>query len=427
MIKDKNLILRGSTYSLRRRVPVEYRDIEGRVEVWISLNTDSLVLACEKAQDVWKAHIAGWEARLADKSADAKQHFELAKALADAKGIHYLPIAQVADLPIEDILKRIEAIGRHRGEPGLVMARAALGAVDVPKLNISGALEEYWRLTKYQVLKKSPDQLRRWKNPRIKAVRNFINIVSDKSMVDITRDDMLEFRDWWLMRVEVEGRSTGTANKDFIHFGLVLKTVNNLKRLGLSLPVDGLLLAEAKKKSRPQFSTDWITTKLLAPGALDGLDIEARTIFLGMINTGARPSELANLRPEHIVLNHEYPHILITSVARQLKSRNAERVIPLVGVSLEAMRRCPGGFPTYHDNPKLSDVTNAYLTKNGLRETPKHVAYSLRHSFEERLRRAKIDDRLRAELFGHGYGREKYGEPKLDELTETLQLVAISR
>ena len=126
-----------------------------------------------------------------------------------------------------------------------------------------------------------------------------------------------------------------------------------------NLPVDGLLLAEGKKKSRPQFTTEWITTKLLAPGALDGLDVEARTIFLGMINTGACPRKLANLQPEHIILDHECPHIRITPVSRQLKSKNAKRVIPLVGVSLEAMKQCPAGFLTYRDNPTFSDVTNA--------------------------------------------------------------------
>jgi integrase len=58
-------------------------------------------------------------------------------------------------------------------------------------------------------------------------------------------------------------------------------------------------------------------------------------------------------------------------------------------------------------------------------ETPDHVAYSLRHSFEDRLRNAEIDERLRSELFGHAYKREKYGEPKLLELTRAIQKIAV--
>lgn len=429
-MKDNgNLILRGRKYSLRRRVPERYRSVDTREEVWVSLHTDSLSEAKEKAQKVWETHIAGWEAQLAGRSTDALKHFDAVRELAKAKGVKYVPVGQVADMPIDELLERIEAIGQVSGKPSHVEAQAMLGAIETPSLLLSEALEEYWELAKDKVLQKSPDQLRRWRNPRIKAVNNFIKVVSDKPISEISRDDMLDFRKWWLMKVTVEKRNPSTANKDFTHLGSVLKTVNNMKKLGLDLPLGSLSLKEGKRKSRPQFSVEWIKMKLLAPGALDQLEPQARAIFLAMINTGARPSELANLMPEHIVLEHEYPHIIITTEERdeerELKSGNAERIIPLTGVSLDALKAFPNGFPLYHDNPSLSDVTNSYLTKHGLRETPKHVAYSLRHSFEERLRKAAIDERLRTELFGHAYFREKYGEPKLDELTEALQLIAL--
>lgn len=429
MKDDEHLALRGRKYSLRRRVPERYRSVEARVEVWVSLHTDSLTQAKEKATHVWEEHIAGWEARLAGKPADAAQHFDAVQRLAKSKGVKYIPVGQVVDLPIEELLKRIEAIGQVNRAPSHDDAKALLGAVDVPSLLLSEALEEYWELALDKVLKKSPDQLRRWKNPRIKAVKNFISLIGDKPISEISREDMLNFRKWWLLRVTVEGRDPSTANKDFTHLGSVLKTVNGMKQLGVDLPLGGLSLQEEKRKPRPQFSVEWIETKLLAPGALDQLEPQAKAIFLAMINTGARPSELANLMPSHIKLDHEYPHILITTEDREedreLKSGNAERKIPLLGVSLEAMKEFPSGFPLYRDNPTLSDVTNSYLTKHGLRETPKHVAYSLRHSFEERLRKAAIDERLRTELFGHAYFREKYGAPQLDELTEALQLIAI--
>ena len=65
MPNANNLILRGSNYSLKRRVPKRFKPVEARSEVWVSLHTDSLSVAKGKAQNVWKAHIAGWEARLA--------------------------------------------------------------------------------------------------------------------------------------------------------------------------------------------------------------------------------------------------------------------------------------------------------------------------------------------------------------------------
>jgi integrase len=38
------------------------------------------------------------------------------------------------------------------------------------------------------------------------------------------------------------------------------------------------------------------------------------------------------------------------------------------------------------------------------------VFYSLRHSFEDRLLRADVDERVRRDLLGHALGRERYGE-----------------
>ena len=102
---------------------------------------------------------------------------------------------------------------------------------------------------------------------------------------------------------------------------------------------------------------------IIAPGfteeALAGLNDDARGIILVMINTGARPSELAALHPEEIRLDGPVPHLAFAPVERQLKTSNAMREIPLVGVSLRAMRKFPGGFPRYRGNSAaLSSTAN---------------------------------------------------------------------
>jgi len=67
--------------------------------------------------------------------------------------------------------------------------------------------------------------------------------------------------------------------------------------------LEGLSFSEKKKRSRPPFSVPWITGKLLKVGALAGMNSEARAIFLTLIETGARLSEICNLTSENIVLN----------------------------------------------------------------------------------------------------------------------------
>lgn len=138
---------------------------------------------------------------------------------------------------------------------------------------------------------------------------------------------------------------------------------------------------------------------------------EARAIMLAMVNTGARPSELAGLTPERIRLDENVPHIAIEAVGRQLKSRNARRVIPLLGVSFEAIRAFPKGFPRYRgSSATLSAAISKFLRENSLLETDHHTLYGLRHSFEGRMLAAGIDERIRRDIQGHALNRERYGD-----------------
>ncbi|MEI4235112.1 tyrosine-type recombinase/integrase, partial [Roseovarius sp. D22-M7] len=133
--------------------------------------------------------------------------------------------------------------------------------------------------------------------------------------------------------------------------------------------------------------------------------------LLAMVKTGARPSELAALTADQIRLTANVPHVSIEPVGRQLKSANARRVIPLCGVSREAMREFPDGFPRYRRSAaSLSATVNKYLRGAGLLETSGHTLYGLRHSFEDRMLAAGVDERIRRDLMGHALNRERYGK-----------------
>ncbi|MDO5371769.1 tyrosine recombinase XerC [Paracoccus sp. (in: a-proteobacteria)] len=311
----------------------------------MALHTDSFSLEERKADAVWSEMIGAWEAKLAGDTTDADQRFQAARDLATARGFRFLPVNKVAQAPLTELRDRMMAVPMRADGPDMIEAEGLLGGAKEPALTVSKALDAYWQLAREKTLGKSPDQLRRWRNPRIKAVTNFIDVVGDKALSEITADDMLDFRTWWLDRIEAGDVGPGSANKDLIHLGEVLKTVNRMKRLGLTLPLDGLSFKEGEAGQRPPFSTDWIRDRLLAKGALDGLNSEARAILLAMINTGARPSEIANLTADQIRLESNVPHISIEPKGWQLKSAYAKRVIPLCGVSLEAMRAHPDGFP----------------------------------------------------------------------------------
>lgn len=421
------IMKRGNNYHLRKRVPRRYQDVEERKSVWVSLHTDSKSVAQQKADAAWQHIVEGWEARLAGDTSDAEKRFEAAKNLAAVRGYRYLPVDRVAELPRKELVQRMEAVIGKDGEPDMREAAALLGGVGQPPITVTRALALYWDLVKDKTLGKSPDQLRRWENPRKKAVKNFVGVVGDKAIGDISGDDMLDFRAWWFERIQNEDLTPGSGNKDLIHLGDVLKTVNRMKRLGLVLPLSDLSFKEGEAKQRPPFSTDWIRDRLLAAGALDGLNKEARCVLLAMVNTGARPSELAALKRDEIRLGATVPHISIEPIGRTVKSRNARRVIPLTGVSLKAMAQNPDGFPRYClKDGALSGTVNKYLRANGLLETPEHSLYGLRHSFEDRMLAAGIDERIRRDLLGHALGRERYGDGgSLANVQKLLQRLAL--
>ena len=82
-----------------------------------------------------------------------------------------------------------------------------------------------------------------------------------------------------------------------------------------------------------------------------------------------------------------------------------------MGVSLEAMKLAPNGFPRYHDKGNLLSVSllKAFRSRN-LFPTKLHRIYSFRHSFEKRMLEAGLDYDLRCLLMGHKNSRPQYGD-----------------
>ena len=65
------------------------------------------------------------------------------------------------------------------------------------------------------------------------------------------------------------------------------------------------------------------------------------------------------------------------------------------------------------------------MKENDLLETEDHSLYSLRHSFESRLRQAGAPERVLADLMGHAFTRPAYGAPGLAELLRWVEAAAV--
>ncbi|SEK54846.1 tyrosine-type recombinase/integrase [Pacificibacter marinus] len=287
---------------------------------------------------------------------------------------------------------------------------ALLGCAPVPSLRLSALLARFSELTADRWVGKSKDQKRRWENERNRAIGNLIEQVGDKGIEDLTRSDVLRFRIWWWSRVGAGAASASSANKDFSLLSAMIGAVITLEARAFENPFKGVRFHEDKGQ-RLAFSRDWVRDKILAKGALDGLNLEARIALLIMVNTGARPSEILGLTSDRIRLDQDIPYIAIRAGERALKTEKSARDIPLTGISLEAAKQCASGFPRYADRAtSWSNLVMKYLRNNSLLETDAHSTYSLRHMFSDSLQNIDCPDRTRKELMGHAIGGVVYGQ-----------------
>ena len=408
------IFLRGKTYHLRRRVPKRFAPVEERRELVVSLKTDSMERARSRADDVWLSQVDVWEALMRSDGDGQKHRYKAAQDLAKASGLAFIPADKVAQLPLTEIVERVMLSLNSEGKIEDRRGRAYLGTAKQPSVTVTDCLDTFFELTKEEDADRSPNQLRVRHNNFRRSIANFVEAVGDLDIRQLSADHMLQLREHYAERAHQQLIKAATANKEIKNFGTILRRVNRMKMLGLDLPLSGWGFKNAKDGVRKPFSTDWINRTLINGDALMGLNSEARAIVRLMINTGMRPSEAAGLRPEEIKLNATVPHIEIKArtqgaYKRAVKTQSAERVLPLVGVSYEALRGFPDGFDRYFDKAGLSATVNKYLRENNLMETQEHVLYCLRHSFEDRMLEAGIDERLRRDFMGHSLGRERYG------------------
>jgi integrase len=419
-------------WKLQRRVPTEVSTLDERGIVRISTG----IRIADDPHAKRATTIAGrlnsdleayWGGLVAGSATEARRRYEQARSRARAMGFEYVAARDLAERDLDEIVARFERLIDRKllvDQPQTVSA--VLGGEEPASIKLSELFGVYSAITAAERGDFSPDQERKWKNPKLRAVSNLIAVIGDKEITNLSRDDALDFRKWWSERVIDDGVAIDTANKDFGHVNRMLRTVERQHRIGLKPVFSELRLEGRETETRAAFTPAWVQTRILAPGALAGLNAEARGVVLLMAETGLRISEAVNLLPNRIVLEAEVPHVQVRPDGRRLKTKESNRDMPLVGVALVAMRERPQGFPGYRDKgATLSATVNKFMEENGLRPSQDHSLYSLRHTFEDRLTAIDVPDKLIARLMGHKHQRPKYGAgPSLAQLREWMQRIA---
>lgn len=364
-------------YYFVKRTPRRFAHIEARSQVRISLKTDSRRDAEARAAVVEANIIAYWDALAGGQDAAAAARFAAARQICSSRGFEYAQADQIAAGPLDNIVLRLEALLRPDGAPveDKLVAAAILGGEAAPDPSLTAIFAEYEALVSDQHAGKSADQVRKWRNPRAKAVNNFVEVVGDVPLSQIGRGRALEFRAWWQDRINSGEVKPQSANKDFIHLGGIIKTWCGLRGLDEINPFSGLNFREGgvEQENHP-FTVGWIKSKILPPDAFASADDEIRLVFMILVNTGCRPSEVICARPDDWRLDTDIPNLEIRShEAHRLKTAQSKRDMPLHGASLAAARALldRGGLTRFAGRPDYwSTVANRYLTDAGLRERP---------------------------------------------------------
>ncbi|MEO1316201.1 MAG: DUF6538 domain-containing protein [Pseudomonadota bacterium] len=420
----------------RRRVPTRFAALDPRGVVKFALGTADPALASVKAAAIDSELEAYWAALEAGAAGDAAARRAAIVALAEARGLTYRPIADLAEGPLTAILERLERLaerGEIRADPSARPAlEAELGLAPTGPETLEDALERFYALTPEIAAGKSADQLRRARLPKAKAVRNLRQVIGPKPFHEIDDADALAFRGWWAERLAREGLTANAANKDISHLSAIWSTIERLERRGIRNPFQGLKFAERDNPRLPIAGAFVARRWLSAEGraVLAKLNAEAAAILLGLVNTGLRPSELIGVAPGDLVIDGPLPHVVVRpSPWRDVKTPASRRVVPLAGCSLEALRAYASiGFPRYREKPtNWSNAVNKFLRENALLPTKAHSVYGLRHDFEDRLTDLDCPERVKADLMGHRLkGRPRYGAgPTLARMAEWVRRISV--
>lgn len=446
-------------YTARLQVPTQFQKIVGKVEIWQATGTSDYDEAIE-FRIAWKRRkLAEWNALLAGaEPLSAKSRYKIAAELATSRGVIYRTSDELATGDVKDIVSRIEQLQSSGEGPGSALSEALLGGIPAPRRTLLELAEEMDELNPYEVDNKNKQQMHDWKQKWRRVSKRLVDAlnVKDIPVDDIRPEHIRKLKDGLQEKVDAGELDVTSANKDLQYLQRMIRNHHeDLERDNPPNPTAGIrckAVIRRKKSRKPPIPMPYLQKWIILANWRQ-INDELRDIMLVCLETGCRESEIFNLPPDAIVLEHPIPHIIVQEEEgneqgegkRQIKTASSERRVPLVGVALEAMQRHPQGFPRYRNNRNFSNAASKSMRAAGLipaepvaskrmakgKSKPIFVtAGGVRHSFEDRLEAIGVAMDTRGELLGHDVarvrGREHYGDKTLEQRLELHRRIMIT-
>ena len=224
------------------------------------------------------------------------------------------------------------------------------------------------------------------------AIRNtqyIIDVLGNKDLSQYTTIDACKFRDALLNR----GLVTSSVRRVFSSIKSIVSFVIKEKGLKIENPFLGVYIPDLNDTTVRMPIT--IGEIRIIQSKCMNIDDDLRWVISIISDTGMRLAEAIGLKSEDIILNCDIPHVIIRpNNKRRLKTKQSQRVVPLVGVSLwgakQALKYQPNGYLFQRYNK--GSISNANSASAALNKWIKpylsdnQVVHSFRHSMRDRLR-----------------------------------------
>src|ERR1043165_8188762 len=291
------LTRRDGTWHFVRRVPQEFARYDARGIVRhstkVKVRDDRTGRRATRVAEKLNSELeAFWMASVQGPAKEQAARYDAARHFARTLGFEYVESDRLVQSPNEQRLERLETLVSKRVADKPVARMAVLGTEKRPIPMLSKLFEEFEGLVADEIRDFSPAQLRMWRNGRIRSAAQFVERVGDKPVTEVTEDDGLDYVEWWRGRIVKGDALAKTANRDIGQLSRMLKDVSVRRRLSIPDIFKGLRLRGETEKARVPYESDYIQNKLLAAGALDGLNEDARHVIYVVADTGLRPSEV---------------------------------------------------------------------------------------------------------------------------------------
>lgn len=216
-----------------------------------------------------------------------------------------------------------------------------------------------------------------------------IDVLGNKDLSQYTTIDAGKFRDALLKR----GLVTSSVRRVFSSIKSIVNLAIKERGLKIENPFLGVYIPDLNDTTvRMPITIGEI--RIIQSKCMD-INDDLRWIISIISDTGMRLAEAIGLKSEDIILNCDIPHVIIRpNDKRRLKTKQSQRVVPLVGVSLwgakQALKYQPNGYLFQRYNK--GSISNANSASAALNKWIKpylsdnQVIHSFRHSMRDRLR-----------------------------------------